>query len=337
MLPPVFLTRRLPGRVRNDLERSFTLRVHDAESPPSRAELLAGARGSAGLVTMLTDRVDAELLDAAGPALRVVANYAVGTDNIDLREAADRNVVVTNTPDVLTVPTAELTVALMLALARRVVEGDRLLRRREPWYWTPTFMLGTGLAGRTIGIVGLGRIGREVARLARAHGMEVIYTNRSERALPGARQVDLNELLEQAHVVSLHSPLTDATQHLLGAEEFRAMRADALLVNTARGALVDEAALVEALRAGELAGAALDVFEREPEVQEGLLGLENVVLVPHLGSATAAAREGMGMLCVEALRAVLLEDRLPPNVVQPPASPAAGSRYPQEEGGTRAV
>ena len=318
MPPTVFLTRRVPGRVRAELEASFELRLHDSEAPPSRAELLRGAAACAGLLTTLSDRVDGELLDAAGPALRVVANYAVGTDNVDVGEAARRGVVVANTPDVLTEATAELAIALMLGLARRVTEGDRLLRSGRPWVWSPTFMLSPGLRGRTLGIVGLGRIGSEVARLARAHGMEVVYAARRLHHDAEAPRVELDELLARADVVSLHLPLTPATTHLLGRAELRAMRPTALLVNTARGPLVDEAALVEALASGEIAGAALDVFEREPELAAGLAALPNVVLTPHLGSATEAAREGMGMLCVEALRAVLLEGREPRNVVRGP-------------------
>jgi glyoxylate reductase len=336
MPPSVFLTRRVPEPVRAELERSFALRAHDAELPPSRTELLAGAAGCAGVVTMLTDRIDGEFLDAAGPSLRVVANHAAGTDNVDLEETARRGIVVANTPDVLTEATSELTLALMLAVIRRVAEGDRLLRGREPWVWAPTFMLGPGLHGRTLGVVGLGRIGHAVARLGRAHGMEVVYTNVSGRQEPGLRRLELAELLARADVVTLHCPLTSDSFHLLGASEFRAMREDAVLVNTARGALVDEAALVEALASGEIAGAGLDVFENEPEVQEGLLRLPNVVLTPHLGSATEAARTAMGMLCVEALRAVLLDGRVPDNVVGGERGNRR-SRYPQEEGGTRPV
>jgi glyoxylate reductase len=273
---------------------------------------------------MLTDRVDDELLDAAGPQLRVVANYAVGYDNVDVPAATRHGVLVSNTPDVLTEATAELTVALMLAIARRIAEGDRLIRRREPWIWAPTFMLGATLRGRTLGIVGLGRIGREVARLARAHGLDVIYTNRTGPTSPELEWVTFEELIARADVVSLHVPLSPETHHLIGAAELRAMRANAFLVNTTRGPVVDEEALAEALRRGEIAGAALDVFEREPEVSESLLELENVVLVPHLGSATDEAREAMGMLCVSALRAVLLEDRCPENAVNPEVWEAAG-------------
>jgi glyoxylate reductase len=301
-------------RVRLELEGLFEVRLHDSERPPTRAELLEGAAGTAGLVTMLTDRVDGELLDAAGPQLRVVANHAVGVDNVDLAEARRRGVVVTNTPGVLTAATAELTIALVLALARRVAEGDRFLRSGRPWVWAPTFMLAPGVRGRTLGVVGLGRIGTEVARLAGGLGMDVVYAARRPHDVTW-RRLPLPTLLAEAHVVSLHCPLTPETRHLIGADELRAMRPDAHLVNTARGPIVDEAALAAALRDGEIAGAALDVFEREPDVHPELLGLENALLVPHLGSATHEAREAMGMLCVEALRAVLLEDRTPANVV----------------------
>lgn len=290
----VFVTRRVPDRVRAELERSFDVDVHDSELPPSRADLLERVAGCDGVVTMLTDRVDAELLDAAGPQLRMVANYAVGLDNVDLEECERRRVAVSNTPDVLTEATAEMTIALMLALVRRVAEGDRFLRRGEPWLWAPTFMLGRGLGGLTLGVVGFGRIGRAVARLAEAHGMRVVHEG------------PLAEILGVADVVSLHVPLTRETRHLIGRPELERMKPTAHLVNTSRGAVVDEQALVDALTDGVIAGAALDVFEREPEVDERLLGMENVVLVPHLASATHEAREAMGMLCVRALREVLV-------------------------------
>lgn len=286
--------------------------MHDSEWPPSREELLVRSAGCDGLMTMLTDRIDDELLDAAGPQLCVVANFAVGFDNVDVPACTRRGVVVSNTPDVLTVATAELTIALMLALLRRVAEGDRLVRRREEWIWAPNMLLGHGLASRTLGLVGFGRIGQEVARLAQAHGMEVISTSRAG-ALP------LDELLRAADVVSLHVPLSDETRHLIDERALRLMKPTAVLVNTSRGPIVDEAALARALSEKRIAGAALDVFEREPEVTEELLGLENVVLTPHLGSATLGTREAMGMLCVEALRAVLLENRAPANALNPEA------------------
>ena len=268
--------------------------------------------GVDGIVAMLTTRVDGAFLDRAGPQLRIVANYAVGVNNVELEEAKRRGVVVANTPDVLTRATAELAVGLMLALLRRIAEGDRFVRRREEWTFSLEFMLGTGLAGKSLLIVGAGRIGQETARLAAAFGAEPTFAG---------RQDDLHALLAEADVVSLHVPLTDETRHLVDAAALEAMRPSAVLVNTARGPVVDERALVEALRNGSIAGAALDVFEREPDVEEGLLTLENVVLTPHLGSATRDTRVAMGMLCVEALRAVLLEGRRPANAVVYPGAP----------------
>jgi glyoxylate reductase len=294
--------------VRAELERSFELEVHDSVWPPARDELLARVAGKDGLMLMLTDQVDDELLDAAGPQLRIVADYAVGIDNLDVEACRRRGVVVSNTPDVLTETTAELTLAIVLALLRRVAEGDRLIRRGEQWIWAPNLMLGRGLASLTLGLVGYGRIGRAVARLADAHGMDVIHSTRSSG-------IPLEELLVTADVVSLHLPLSDESRHLIDAAALAQMKPSAVLVNVSRGPIVDEEALVRALREGRIAGAALDVFEREPEVHPGLLELENVVLVPHLGSATLETREAMGMLCVGALRAVLLDGTVPPNAV----------------------
>jgi glyoxylate reductase len=265
-----------------------------------------GLEGADGILSLLTTTVDAALLDRAGPQLRIVANYAVGVNNIDLEAARARGVLVANTPDVLTRPTAELAVTLMLTLLRRVAEGDRLIRRREPWGFSLEFMLGESLDGRLVGIVGPGRIGRETARLVEAFGARTSLAGRGDA---------LGELLAAADVVSLHCPLTAETHHLIDAAALAAMKPTAVLVNTARGQVVDERALVEALQAGTIAGAALDVYEDEPRVAEELLDLENVVLSPHLGSATRPTRERMGMLAVEALRAVLLRDETPPNLV----------------------
>ncbi len=306
--PAVFASRRFPDRVRDELEASFDVEVHDSVWPPSREELLARVAGKDGLMLMLTDRVDDELLDAAGPQLRIVADYAVGIDNVDVEACRRRGVTVSNTPDVLTETTAELTIAIVLSLLRRVAEGDRLIRGGEAWIWAPNLMLGRGLPGLTLGLVGHGRIGQAVERLAVAHGMEVVHSTRSSG-------IPLDELLETADVVSLHLPLTDESRHLIDAAALDRMKPAAVLVNVSRGPIVDEEALVAALAEGRVAGAALDVFEREPEVHPGLLALENVVLVPHLGSATQETREAMGMLCVEALRAVLLDGRVPPNAV----------------------
>ncbi len=269
-------------------------------------ELVDGPEGADGILSLLTTTVDGALLDRAGPQLRVVANYAVGVNNIDLAATAARGVVVANTPDVLTRTTAELAVGLMLALLRRIAEGDRFVRRGDEWEFSLEFMLGASLDGKQLLVVGPGRIGRETARLAEAFGATARFASRAD---------DLRSLLAEADVVSLHVPLTAESRHLIGAAELQAMRPSAVLVPTARGPIVDERSLVEALRAGVIAGAALDVFEREPEVEEGLLSLENVVLTPHLGSATRDTRIAMGMLCVEALRAVLLEGRRPANAV----------------------
>jgi glyoxylate reductase len=269
-------------------------------------ELSERVEGADGFLSLLTTTVDAALLDRAGPQLRIVANYAVGVNNIDLEAARARGVLVANTPDVLTRPTAELAVTLMLTLLRRVAEGDRLIRRREPWGFSLEFMLGESLDGKLVGLVGPGRIGRETARLVEAFGARTSFAGRGDA---------MGELLAAADIVSLHCPLTPETHHLIDAAALAAMKPTAVLVNTARGPVVDERALVEALQAGTIAGAALDVYEDEPRVAEELLEMENVVLSPHLGSATRPTREAMGMLAVEALRAVLLRDEMPPNLV----------------------
>lgn len=282
------------------------------EALAAEFRLVEQPSGAVGIVATPRDPVDASFLDAAGPQVRIVALFAVGYDNVNLAAATERGVVVTNTPDVLTRATAELTIALLLALLRRVAEGDRFVRSGEQWGFAPTFMLGEGLEGKTVGIVGLGRIGREVAQLAAAFGMRVLHSSRSG-GLP------LGELLEQADAVTIHCPLTPETRHLIDADALRRMRRSAVLVNTSRGPIVDEDALVRALEQGELAGAALDVYEHEPAVHPDLVGRDDVVLTPHLGSATTQAREGMGMLCVDALRAVLLEGRAPPNALNPEA------------------
>jgi len=290
--PRVHVTGPVPARVAAELERDFML--------------VDGPQGADGILALLSTTVDGAYLDAAGPQLKVVANYGVGVDNVDLAAAAARGVVIANTPDVLTRTTAELAVTIMLALLRRVAEGDRMLRRRDPWKFSLEFMLGESLDGKTLLIVGPGRIGRETARLAEAFGARPVLAGRSD---------PLPELLAEADVVSLHCPLTPETHHLIDAAALARMRPTAVLVNTARGPVVDEAALDEALRAGTIAGAALDVFEREPEVTEALLAIENVVLTPHLGSATRRTREAMGLLAVSALRAVLIDGRRPENAV----------------------
>lgn len=297
------------------LAEVFDLDLHDSDKPLPRDEFLARAAGVGGILATLADRVDAELLQRAGPNLRVIANFAVGLDNIDVEAATARGVLVANTPSAVTRPTAELAIALTLTLLRRVAEGDRLLRRRVVWEWTPMWMLGSGLRGRTFGVVGLGRIGKDVAGLAQAFGMNVIYARRSGQTAGAPASVTLDELLGRADVVSLHCPLTAETKHLIDSRAISLMKPSAVVVNTSRGPVVDEHALVAALREQRIAGAALDVFELEPAVTAELLEMENVVLTPHLGGATWEAREEMGALCSAALVAVLIDGVEPENVV----------------------
>ena len=273
-------------------------------------ELHAAVAGADAIVTMLHDRVDAALLDAAGPQLQVVANVAVGYDNVDVPACTERGVRFTNTPGVLTDATADIAFALILMATRRLGEGERLIRTGAPWSFNMFFLLGTSVQGKTLGIVGLGQIGTATARRARAFGMEVVYSGRRaadaavEQEL-GARRVDLDELLAISDVVSLHCPLTDQTRHLIDGARLRQMKPTAYLVNTTRGPVVDEGALAEALRDGVIAGAGLDVFEKEPEVHPGLLELENVTLIPHLGSATIETRTAMAVLAARNAIAVL--------------------------------
>ena len=319
----MLVTRGVPGPVREHLAGRCRLEVWEADGVMPRAELLERVEGKAGLVAMLTDRVDAELLDRAGPGLRAVANYAVGFDNLDLEACTARGVLATNTPDVVTEATADLAWALLLAAARRVAEGDRFLRARRPWVWGPEFFLGFEVHGKTLGVIGLGRIGRAVARRAAGFGMAVRYTARhrlpaAEEAALGVAWRELDELLAEADFVSIHTGLSAATRHLIDAEQLARMKPTAVLVNTARGPIVDEAALAAALAAGELGAAGLDVFEREPEVHPGLLGLDNVTIVPHLGTSTLETRVAMGMTAAANLLSAL-EGRRPPNLLNPEA------------------
>jgi glyoxylate reductase len=321
--PAVLVTRKLPERAMGVLRERCDVEVWSERRAIPRGELLARVAGKAGLLALLTERVDAEVLDAAGPQLSVVANLAVGYDNVDVAACTSRAVLVTNTPDVLTETTADLAWALLLACARRVAEGDRLLRARTPWTWGPEFMLGHDLRGKLLGIVGFGRIGQAVAGRAAGFGMTVAYSSprpappELELALRATRR-PFDDLLAEADVISIHAPLSERTRHLFGAEQFRRMKPTAILVNTARGPLVDEVALAEALSRGELFAAGLDVFEREPDVEAALLAADNVTLLPHLGSATVETRTAMALLAVENLAAAL-QGRRPPSLVNPAA------------------
>jgi glyoxylate reductase len=306
----VVVTGRIPQVALDALRRDHQVWAWDHTEQISRAELLVRVQGADAIVSLLTERIDGEVLAAAGEQLRVVANVAVGYNNVDVAACRERGVIVTNTPDVLTEATADIAMALILMVTRRLGEGERIIRRREPWQWGMSYLLGSGLQGKTLGIIGLGGIGAATARRARAFGMRIVYSSRSAGA-PGVVQeletarVELDELLTEADVVSVHCPYNDATHHLIGAEQLSRMKDTSYLVNTARGPILDEAALVTALASGTIAGAGLDVFEREPAVHEGLLDLDNVVLLPHLGSATVETRAAMASLAADNALAVL--------------------------------
>lgn len=293
-VPSVVVTRRLPARVLAPLEQIAAIEAGPAAGWP-REDLLARVAGADALISQLTDRIDRELIDAA-PSLRVIANVAVGHDNIDLAAARRRGLIVTNTPDVLTNAVAEFTWALILSVTRRVAEGDRLVRRGAWKGWALDFMPGMELAGKQLGLIGRGRIGRAVAEKAKAFGMRAVFAK---------HDVSFDELLVGSDIISIHTPLTEGTRHLIDRKALVRMKRSAYLVNTSRGPVVDEDALAWALDEGLLAGAALDVYEREPEVHPGLLKHENVVLAPHLGSATRETRTAMAELAVRNVIEVL--------------------------------
>jgi glyoxylate reductase len=291
-----------------------------SEGPPERDELLEAARGTDGVLCTLTEQIDAEVMDAAGDGLKVVANMAVGFDNVDLEAAKERGVVVTNTPEVLTETTADTAFMLLLAAARRLGEGERLVRAGRWEAWGPKLLLGPDVWGKKLGILGFGRIGQAVARRARGFGMEILYAGRSrkegaEKEL-GARYLELDELLRECDFVSIHTPLTEETVHLIGTAELEKMKPEAVLVNTSRGPLLDEAALADALENGRIFAAGLDVYEEEPKVHPKLLKLENAVLAPHIGSASIETRDKMAALAAQNLLAVLRGEE-PPNPVDP--------------------
>jgi len=289
------------------IAEQFRLTAKPGKSPPERDAILAGAAEAEAIICTLSERIDAEVLDAA-PHVKVIANYAVGYNNIDVDAAQARGVIVTNTPDILTETTADLTWALLLATARRIPEGHRLVQQGGWRGWEPDQLLGTDVFGKTLGIVGMGRIGQAVAKRALGFNMPVLYCRRSTSSVPDHdtwRQASLEQVLDRSDFVTIHVPLTPETHHLIGAAQLQRMRPTSFLINTSRGAVVDEAALVEALRQGQLAGAGLDVYEREPELHPELRELKQVVTLPHLGSATLNTRVRMGMMCLQNVRAVL--------------------------------
>jgi glyoxylate reductase len=303
----VLVTREIPDAGRR-LLRDFDVSVV-SESPPERGELLEAVRGAAGILPTVTEKMDAEVMDAAGDGLKVIANMAVGYDNVDLDAAGERNVVVTNTPEVLNETTADTAFMLLLAAARRLGEAERLLRSGGWEAWGPMQLTGPDVWGKKLGVVGFGRIGQAVARRARGFDMEVLYHDQyrieSAEKESGVRYVELDELLRTCDFISVHTPLTDETHHLIGATELGRMKSEAVLINTSRGPVVDEAALANALAEGRIFAAGLDVYEKEPEVHPKLLELENVVLAPHIGSASVENRDRMAVLAAENIVAVL--------------------------------
>jgi glyoxylate reductase len=319
--PRVYVTRRLPAPAMERLAQAAEVATWpDDDHPPPREVLVGEAAASDGLVVLVTDRIDGALLDAA-PRLGVVSTVAVGYDNIDVAAATARGVVVTNTPGVLTETTADFAFALLLATARRVAEADRFTRAGRWQSWGPLFFVGLDVYGRTLGLVGLGRIGTAVARRARGFAMHVLYYSRTrkpelEREL-GLQYAALDDLLQRADFVSIHVPLSAQTRHLIGAPQLRLMKPTAILVNTSRGAVVDQRALYEALVRRQIWGAGLDVFEVEPIASDDpLLALDNVVVAPHIGSATVETRTKMALMAVENCLAALYGQR-PPHLVNP--------------------
>lgn len=326
--PSVFVARVLPDEGLDPIRESCEMDLWTDELPPPRDELLRRVAGKDGILTLLTDRVDAELLDAAGPQLRVVSNYAVGYDNIDVPECTRRGVPAGNTPGVLTETTADLAFALLMAAARRIDEGSRYVRAGKWRTWGPMLLLGHDIHGATIGIVGFGRIGREMARRATGFGMRILYHDvqpasaEEEAALGGARRVELDELLAESDFISLHTNLSPETHHLINAAALARMKPNAVLVNTSRGPVVDPAALYEALRDGRIFAAALDVTDPEPmPADDPLLTLDNCLVVPHIASGSRVTRGRMAAMAAANLLAGVRGEPLPT-----PINPEVGAR-----------
>ena len=305
--PTLYVTRLLPQPVLDAISRQYRMLTEPTDLPSTEKTLRRGFAAAQAVICTLTDRIDASVLSHA-TKLKIIANYAVGYNNIDLPAAAQRGIIVTNTPDVLTDATADLTWALLLALPRRVVEGDAWARTGRWPGWTPTQMLGADVSGKTLGIIGMGRIGQAVAQRAVGFRMPVIYAGRhSISSPPGVSWTrrPLDDVLAESDFVSLHVPLTEATRHLIDRRRLALMKPTAFLINTSRGPVIDEAALISALETKTIAGAGLDVYEHEPDVPVRFVSLPNVILLPHLGSATLETRVRMGLICLDNIAAVL--------------------------------
>lgn len=317
-LPHIFLTRTLPEAVMDKLIKRFDVHVQDSDRPITRAQLLRGLRSADGLISMLSDPIDRSAIEAA-PRLKIIANYAVGYNNVDLKAAAERNILVTNTPGVLTETTADLAWSLLMAVARRIPEADQLVRSGTWRGWAPTELLGSDIYGKTLGIVGMGRIGQAMARRAEGFSMKVVYTQRHRLSLREEKKrhvsyLSLARLLRTSDYVSLHLPLTEASFHLIDGKALGRMKTSAFLINTARGPIVDERALMLALREKRIAGAGLDVFEAEPRLTPRLTQIKNLVMAPHIGSASTETRIQMGLIVLENIKACF-SGRVPPNML----------------------
>lgn len=316
----VYVTRAIPEENIDELRKHFDVEVNPDDRALSKDELKQKLKGRHAAISLLTDTIDGEVLDAAGPQLRIVANYAVGFNNFDVAAATQRNVVLTNTPGVLDDATATHTMTLLLATARRIAESDKFVRDGKWQGWAPMFFVGLDVERKNLGIAGLGRIGKAVAKRARGFGMNIIYSDVKrdadfEKAF-GATYVDKDTLIRESDFLTMHVPLTDETRHYIGAKELKAMKRTAVLINASRGPVVDEVALVQALKNGEIWGAGLDVFEDEPKLASGLIDLPNVVVVPHIASATPQTRIAMGEIAVNNIIKVL-NGQVPDTCVNP--------------------
>lgn len=317
--PKVFITRALPQEAMDKLKTECQLEVNTHNRALTRAELEEGIQNVDAVISLLTDNIDAELLDL-NPDLQVIANYAVGYDNIDVEACTERGIKVSNTPGVLTETTADLTWALLMAVARRVVEADKFTRSGKYESWGPMLMLGSDVYGKRLGIIGLGRIGKAVARRAAGFNMDVIYYNRSRKeefaAEQGIEFRNFESLLVESDFISINTPLTPETKRMIGEREFKKMKNSAYIINTSRGAVIDEKALLHALRTGEIAGAGIDVYEDEPKLTPGLAEQDNLVMLPHIGSASIETRTKMGVIAAENILAGLKNENMP-DIVNP--------------------
>ena len=315
----VFVTRKIPEEGLKLLKKYCEVYVNPYDRILTKDEIISNLKGRDGLLCLLTDKIDRDVI-YSNPRLKAISNYAAGYDNIDIKAATERKIPVTNTPDVLTETTAELAWALLFAVARRIVEGDRFTRDGKFRGWAPLLMLGQDISGKTLGIIGAGRIGTAFALKSKGFNMEVLYVSRKRNEILekelNAKKVDLHTLLKNADFVSLHVPLTSETRHLIGEKELRMMKRNAILVNTSRGAVIDEKALVKALKERWIFGAGLDVYENEPEINRELTKLDNVVLEPHIGSATLETRTRMAVMAAENL-IISLEGKKSKNCVNP--------------------